>query len=73
MCNNNGFPAASIIGFGIELVNSKNRVPLPPAKIKAVSISNGWLELDSVYDYELYQKLYSSNDLIKFIFIKSFQ
>ena len=36
-------------------------------KLKAVMVKNGWLELDSVYDYELYQKLYSSNDLIKFI------
>jgi len=28
-----GFPAISIIGFGIVFVNSEIRVPLPPAKI----------------------------------------
>ena len=36
-------------------------------KLKAIMVKNGWLELDSVRDYELYQKLYSTNNLSKFI------
>ena len=36
-------------------------------KLKAIMVKNGWLELDSVHDYELYQKLYSTNNLSKFI------
>ena len=36
-------------------------------KLKAVSIEHGWLELDSFNDYQLYNKLYESNELSKFI------
>ena len=30
-------------------------------KIKAIQIKNGWLELDSMSDYDTYNKLYKNN------------
>lgn len=36
-------------------------------KLKAITIEHGWLELDSLNDYQLYNKLYESNELLKFI------
>jgi choline kinase len=36
-------------------------------KIKAVPIKNGWLEIDTKSDYELYLKLYEDNKLSEFI------
>lgn len=36
-------------------------------KVKAVPISNGWLELDSLDDYKLYEKLYQENKLTNLI------
>lgn len=36
-------------------------------KIKAVPIKNGWLELDSTYDYELYNKKYNDGTLSELI------
>lgn len=35
-------------------------------KIKAVSINNGWLELDSLNDYKIYQKMYDDGSLSSF-------
>lgn len=35
-------------------------------KIKAVKIFGGWLELDSINDYELYQNLYMNGEIKKF-------
>lgn len=39
-------------------------------KLKAVSIKNGWLELDSLKDYRLYKKMYAEDTLKKFITIE---
>lgn len=36
-------------------------------KIKAIPTKNGWLELDSYNDFQLYEKLQESNQLSKFI------
>lgn len=36
-------------------------------ELKAVPIEHGWLELDTFNDYQLYQKLYESKQLTKFI------
>ena len=36
-------------------------------KIKAVPIKNGWLELDSFNDYQLYQDKYNTNTISQFI------
>ena len=36
-------------------------------KIKAIPIKHGWLELDSIDDFTLYNKLHESNQLTKFI------
>jgi len=36
-------------------------------KIKAIPIHNGWLEVDTIQDYELYNKLKNENKLKKFI------
>ena len=39
-------------------------------KIKAMQISNGWLELDTLADYNLYEKMYSQNALEQLISLK---
>ena len=39
-------------------------------KIKALPISNGWLELDTLDDYNLYEKMYSQNTLEQLISLK---
>ncbi|KKK74555.1 hypothetical protein LCGC14_2882590, partial [marine sediment metagenome] len=39
-------------------------------KIKAIQISNGWLELDTLADYNLYEKMYSQNALEQLISLK---
>jgi len=36
-------------------------------KIKSVPVKNGWLELDTLHDYELYKKMYSEGTMSKFI------
>ena len=35
-------------------------------ELKAIFINNGWLELDSMSDYEIYQKMYSEGTLSEF-------
>ena len=40
-------------------------------KLKAIVIKNGWLELDSMKDYEIYNKLYQEGKLSNFINIKN--
>ena len=39
-------------------------------KIKAVPISGGWLELDTIDDYQLYQKMENENTIDQLISIK---
>ena len=34
-------------------------------KLKAINIKNGWLELDSISDYKIYQSLMESGDITK--------
>ena len=36
------------------------------AKLKAINIKNGWLELDSINDYKIYHTLMESGNLPKF-------
>lgn len=36
------------------------------AKLKAINIKNGWLELDSINDYKIYQTVMASGNLPKF-------
>jgi len=36
-------------------------------KLKAIEIKNGWLELDTISDYDKYTELYSKNKLSEFI------
>ena len=36
-------------------------------KLKAIEIENGWLELDTISDYDKYTELYSKNKLSEFI------
>ena len=40
-------------------------------KIKAITTKNGWLELDSYNDFQLYEKLHKSNQLEQFIKLKN--
>ena len=68
----NGNPLNSNLSFELSymtdflqgLVNEKN-------KLKAVLIKNGWLELDSIQDYEIYNKLYKEGNISNFINIKN--
>ena len=39
--------------------------------LKAVIIENGWLELDSINDYEIYQKMYHDNSLKELIVLEN--
>ena len=39
-------------------------------KIKAIPIENGWLEFDTVKDYEIYNKMLTNNTLSDFIKIQ---
>ena len=36
-------------------------------KIKAIPIENGWLELDTIQDYEIYTKMFEENMISKFL------
>lgn len=36
-------------------------------KLKAVFVSNGWLELDTIHDYSIYEKMYVEETLSEFI------
>ena len=40
-------------------------------KLKAILIKNGWLELDSVQDYEIYNKLYQEGKISNFLNIEN--
>lgn len=35
-------------------------------KVKAIPVNNGWLEIDSIQDYNLYQEKYTHNDISDF-------
>ena len=35
-------------------------------KIKAIPIRNGWLELDSIHDYEIYNKKFKDKTISEF-------
>lgn len=39
------------------------------SKIKSLPIKNGWLEVDSIHDYEIYTKMYDEDSLSKFFSI----
>ena len=34
--------------------------------LKSIEIENGWLELDSISDYNIYKKMYDNNTLKNF-------
>lgn len=36
-------------------------------KLKSIQIENGWLELDTLHDYQIYEKMYSDHTLDRFI------
>jgi NDP-sugar pyrophosphorylase family protein len=40
-------------------------------KLKAILIKNGWLELDSMQDYEIYNKLYQKGKISNFLNIEN--
>jgi hypothetical protein len=40
-------------------------------KLKAILIKNGWLELDSMQDYKIYNKLYQEGKISNFLNIKN--
>ena len=68
----NGNPLNSNLPFELSymtdflqgLINEKN-------KLKAILIKNGWLELDSMQDYEIYNKLYKEGNISNFLNIKN--
>ncbi|MCV0411902.1 phosphocholine cytidylyltransferase family protein [Nitrosarchaeum sp.] len=56
---NTTFEKSFMTDFLMYLINSGE-------KIKAVSIKNGWLELDSINDYKLYNKMYKNGNISRF-------
>jgi len=39
-------------------------------KLKSIPIRNGWLELDTIRDYDIYNKMYKTGEISKFFMIK---
>ena len=62
--SNLAFQLSYMTDFLQGLVNEKY-------KLKAILIENGWLELDSMYDYEIYNKLYEEGNISNFININN--
>jgi|TARA_B110000495_G_scaffold62864_1_gene53393 choline kinase len=58
------FELSYMTDFLQGLINEKN-------KLKAVLIKNGWLELDSIQDYEIYNKLYKEGTISNFLNIEN--
>ena len=58
--NNNNCFYQSDLDFLQGLINAD-------FSLKAIIIENGWLELDSMNDYEIYQKMYHNNSLKELI------
>ena len=62
---------------GINILNPKvkfensymtdllNSLIIAGCKLKAIEIENGWLELDSIQDYKIYEEMYSNNTIQK--------
>ena len=62
--SNLSFELSYMTDFLQGLVNEKY-------KLKAILIKNGWLELDSIHDYEIYNKLYHEGKISSFLNIKN--
>ena len=58
------FEKSYMTDFLQGLINSNH-------SLKAVIIENGWLELDSINDYEIYQKMYHDNSLKELIVLEN--
>jgi L-glutamine-phosphate cytidylyltransferase len=58
------FELSYMTDFLQGLINEK-------CKLKAILIKNGWLELDSMQDYTIYNKLYQEGKISNFLNIKS--
>lgn len=58
------FKLSYMTDFLQGLINEKH-------KLKAVLIENGWLELDSLHDYNIYNELYQQGKISDFINIKN--
>lgn len=61
--SNTVFEKSFMTEFLMYLINSGE-------KIKAVQIKNGWLELDSINDYKLYNQMYKNGSISRFFRIK---
>ncbi len=61
---NTSFEKSFMTDFLQYLINSG-------CKIQSVTTQNGWLELDSINDYELYNKMYKNGEISKFFKIKN--
>ena len=62
--SNLSFELSYMTDFLQGLVNEKY-------KLKAILIKNGWLELDSIQDYEIYNKLYHEGKISNFLNIEN--
>ena len=56
-CDQSNADEAFVIGF--TMGNDKN--------IKPIFVNNGWLELDSINDYEIYNQMYEENSISNLI------
>jgi len=61
---NTSFEKSFMTDFLQYLINSG-------CKIQSIPTQNGWLELDSINDYELYNKMYKNGEISKFFKIKN--
>lgn len=61
---NLSFKLSYMTDFLQGLINEKH-------KLKAILIENGWLELDSLHDYNIYNELYQQGKISDFINIKN--
>ena len=60
---NLSFKLSYMTDFLQGLINEKH-------KLKAILIENGWLELDSIHDYDIYNELYQQGKISNFINIE---
>ena len=63
-------PLNSKLGFEKSYITDLlQALILSGCKIKSVPINNGWLEVDTKHDYEVYNRLYEENKLHEFILL----
>ena len=72
LASKNGYnPLNSSLPFEQSTLNNLiNGLIKSGQKIKAIPIKNGWLEFDTINDFEIYNNMLQDNSISKFISIK---